>query len=397
MILRLRPRLTTSLELAVTGMLLGIAVSLNSTVWSVYLNTILHDAALTGTIAAATTGLYVVLLFALTPILRRASERLLLTLSAAGIAAGYLGYALTDSLWPFLAAAAAVAFFQVMRAESYSVLVRDNADGGDVPQAEGMRYAINNAGWLLAPLLGGFVAAALGLRMVFLVGAIFSIIAMMQFRMVPTQNVPHDDNDLSYRRLLKDLRTFAKDPALRRAYIMNGGVSTWWGVIYTYGPLYILHQGLPVYWVGIFLAAITIPLIVLEYTVGRLTKRYGYRFFLVLGHAWIAACAIAVAILTPYTWATLTILVLASVGASMLEGTRESYFYAVVPQKDEERHLGTWLSGQSLMSTLGKFAFAGAILIASYAGGFLITAALMVAAALVASRITVQIPERKPA
>ncbi len=335
-------------------LLTSLSFAVMDTVWSLYLYSFLNNASSVGFISGGMTLLSVLCFIFFTPIIERFSEQKLLSFGILGMVFGYLLFFIADNILIVLIAAIVLVISQVFHAESQGILVCDSCNKKEIGKTEGFVWAIRNLGWLIGPLIGGFVAANIGIPFVFVFCAIF---AFMAFIVINTSKINLCNHKvIQMGKLissLKNMKHFFSEGNLLKIYIISGGIAIYFGIIYIYTPLYIIQSGLPDYFVGLFLFAIVIPLVLLEYPLGKLADKKGYKKFFMWGYLIIAVFSL-LSFLADNIYLSLSLLVLATVGAAFIEGNVESFFFKNIKKTDEERYYGPFRTHVDLFSLLGK-------------------------------------------
>ena len=94
-------------------------------------------------------------------------------------------------------------------------------------------------------------------------------------------------------------------------------------------PLYIITNNLSEFWIGIFLFATPIPLILLEFKISKHAEKIGYDKLFMAGFL-IAGIFSLLCFFTSNIFLIMIYLILASIGLAMLEPTTESYFFKII-------------------------------------------------------------------
>ena len=157
--------------------------------------------------------------------------------------------------------------------------------------------------------------------------------------------------------------------------------------------MYIVDSGFSDILVGIFIALTTIPLILFEYPFGKLTSKIGYRKIFFMGYFIIALCAL-LAFLFNTMYIIIGLMVLASVGASMVESTTESYFFEIVKSKEREKYYGIYNTTIDVYSALASFIGGLILLYLAFKFLFIFFALVMFSVAIISLRIK-EIPKTK--
>jgi MFS family permease len=134
---------------------------------------------------------------------------------------------------------------------------------------------------------------------------------------------------------MKDFHAFFKSKNRTIAFIIGGGVNFWFILLYLYMPLYILQKGLNEAWIGYFLFAIAIPTVLLEFYFGKVAGRIGFKKIFIIGYLILAIISFTCFFMNSI-YVVMGLLVLASVGISMIEPTTEAYFFDTLRKKEDE-------------------------------------------------------------
>jgi MFS family permease len=356
---RYAPLQNRSLRLGIVALFIGLGLACVDTIWSVYLDTFFHSMAIVGLVSGLLSFIAVLSYFFCSSLLERYPQARLWVIGSIATIVAYILFFLVQRTAIFLLVAVALVIIAVLKRAAFGIIVRDANKLSSIGSAEGMIYALANIGWLLGPLIAGFVAVRLGYRPVFLFAGLFVLFALILFLMINVRPINHHTkDDATMAGSLRNLRSFFSNARLRKVYALSGGISLYWGVLYIYVPLLIIRSGLSSYWIGLFLFAVSVPLALLEYRIGQLADRHGFRTFFIFGYA-VLALAGLLAFLLFEIYSIMIIFVAASIGAACLEATRESYFFRITRQSEEERYYGPYLTHMEVFSTIGKLLGAG--------------------------------------
>ncbi len=371
-------------QLAVIASISGIAFSGVEAIWAIYLNSFLRSEAAVGFITAGLIVISILSAFLLIPLLEKHSKIKVYSYSAAGIALGYLAFAFIGSFYVFLAVAIPFAIARMLYFISFGIILRDQSDIREIGKAEGLRYALENLGWIFGPLLAGFLLRYYGFSPVFLMAAILLIIALVVFRYIAGLK------DLIHAKEIhpdfwKNVKAYFENRELVKIYLVSGGIGWWWSVIFIYLPLFILKNNLDEAAVGIFLFLVSTPLL-LEYLIGKTADKTGFKIFLTAGFSLLAIFSL-LAFALENVYAILLAFVLASFGAACIESTRESYFFRIISEADEERFYPAYLTCHPVLSAAGNFATALILLFLPFKFAFLGLSLSMLFFAFLSSRL----------
>lgn len=346
-----------------------------STIWAVYIETFVHSEATVGFITAGLTIVQLIAYIVLIPYLEQQDKLGLYFGSLFTFGILYVIYALNKNFYVFLLLAIVNTFLWVSRSVTYGELLRNMCSIKDIGKAESFTYSLSNISYLAGPIVAGFVADKFGINLVFLLAAFFVLVAAVGFRIIKVRKVPLPRQ--THRNLLKNIITFFKNKKIVNAYIIGSGIDFWWGLVYTFVPLFIMEQGgLDITWVGYFFAAVTIPLIFLEYYFGRVGDRKGFRVLFLFGHLGLAAAA-ALCFLFTNIFIVMGILIVASIFAAMIEPSAEAYFFKFIPRDNEDQYYSIFHTCIPISGFIARVAGAVVLLLFPWNYVFLTFAVIM--------------------
>lgn len=337
--------------LATIGLCNAIGTAAVTTIWAIYINSFLHNEAYTGLLSGALTIISFVSYFLFVPLIEKSNKGKLFAYSIFLTAVIYFLFSLNDSFSFFIILSIALTCMVVIRVSTFGVILKDSAKYTSLTKDEGIIYTLFNVGWFIGPLIGGYAAARFGIPKVFLIGALFTFIGFFVFKITSIKDAriqKHSDGDI-----IKNFKDFFKDINRTKAYIIRGGVSLWWTLIYLFAPLYIVKQGMTEIAVGYFLFAVIVPLILFEYKFSCIVEKYSFKKIFQIGFLIAAIFGIAT-FFTSNTFLILSLLVLASIGLAMLEPTTEAYFLTLLNKNQVGRFFGPFNTTSDVAMFIGK-------------------------------------------
>jgi len=192
-----------------------------------------------------------------------------------------------------------------------------------------------NLGWVVTPLITGFIAELVGLRAIFLLSALVTLPLMMIF---PTIWKSSDDRKLHHKGALWEaVCEIVSTPALWRIHAIAFVHQLFFAWMVIYLPLH-LREGMGFSWwsIGMIFSVMLLPFVLFELPAGRIADRWlGEKELLIAGMIMMGISTIAVGTLTATTLLPWMIwLFLTRTGASLIESMRDSYFYKHVDSDD---------------------------------------------------------------
>lgn len=371
--------------LSAVGFFASIGFALISTIWAVYLNSIFNNASTVGFV----TGLFVLVGAAsyvfFSPFVERNPKSKIYISSLALLLISYILFAILEHVFAVVLLGIITSVLTTLRVTSYGIMVRDKSKQKELSKNEGLVYTLINIAWLLGPIIAGYVAANLGERKVFFLAACFLFIALLSFRgMKINDNRTKKKKD---KNAVKIFISYFKKKERVLAYFIGGGLDYWWSLIYIYVPLYIINiaQKSDVT-IGYFLAAVVIPLILIEYAAGKTAAKKGYKRLFFVGF-FILGIAGVIAFLLSNIYLLLGVLVLASFGAGLLEPTTESYFFETITKEERDKYYGTYNTTINANSFIGRILGAGVLLLFPFKAVFLCFGIIMFIFSLISLKV----------
>jgi MFS family permease len=379
-------------KLAITGFIVAMASAFIDTIWALYLDSFLDSAALVGFISAFLTAISFLSYFVFIPIIEKVNKPKLYVFCLVMFAIGYLLLALNKSFYIFVLIASFLTILATLRASSFGIIIKDKTQNKKLSRNEGIMYTFFNLAWVLGPLIAGYISDAFGISLIFTLSAIFLLVATAFFIIVSVK-----DNRIEKKpdkNLLKNFFEFFKDEKRILTYIVSGGVSMWWAFVYLFMPIYIINSGLHPLWVGYFLFAVAVPLVLLEFPFSKLASKIGFKKIFILGFSITSICSL-ICFFVPNLYLIMGMLVIASVGMAMLEPTTEAYFFDLTRDKEEQRFYGPYNTNADISQFIGKILASILLIFLPFKFLFILFALMMGLYVIFSSRIKDIVEQKK--
>ncbi len=340
--------LTRIARLALVGFLTSFAAAFIDTVWAVYMKEFLGNMAWVGFFSAFLTIVAFFSFFFFVPFIEKGNKSRLFSLSLVMFFIAYLLFAINRNPYIFAILAIITTVLSTLKITSFGIIIRDKSRETELSRNEGVMYTLLNVAWVIGPLIAGLLSEFLGLSFIFVISAIFIFLAFVSFKVSRIQ-VSNLKKKID-RNMYKNFIEFFKNKNRVLSYVIGGGIPFWWALIYLFVPMYIIERGLSIEWVGYFLFAIAVPMILFTYVFAKLAGRIGFKKLFKTGFFILFASALAcffvsnVPVIFGFNniYIILGILIFASIGAAMLESTLEAYFFDLVNKKQELRFYGPY-------------------------------------------------------
>jgi MFS family permease len=328
---------------------LSLALALVSSVMALYVNSFLNNESKTGLTFSFLMLLSFLSFFLIIPLMEKFDKYKLAIKTMIFTAMGYLLYFFVGSFYIFLILASLVAIVSTIRISAVGLLIKENSKKRSISKNEGFIYSLSNFSFTLGSLLIIPLMFYFNIRSVFLAASLFIFVSVL---IIHSSNLDHGDKKKRIdKNVFKNSFDFFRDKNRVKLYLLRAGVTFWWSLSYIYIPLLIIKT-LPDFWVGIFLSAITIPLISFEFIFGKMAGKKGYKKLFFIGFLIPAIISILCFIFYQNIFFVLGAIVFASIGLAMLESTTESYFFDIVKGKQDLR----FYSAHNTSLEVGHFA-----------------------------------------
>jgi len=351
-----RNRLTKSNELAIVQLIISIGIAAIDTVWALYFDSFGISASTIGFISAFLVFVSFITAFLSTPILQKYDQNKIIMLAMLFGGIAYLAISFTHNFYLFVGMAIVVTALSVFRVNAFDITFRDNTPDKDLNKQEGLYYTLMNLGWLVGPLIAGFFLVELGIASVFTVGSIFILVALGVFIFINLKRVKKkilvpDTN------FFKNIWEFFRNKDLPLTFLMSVGLYAWWSIIYIYVPLFIVHKGFSEAYIGIFFAVIVIPMLLLEYPIGKLSQRFGFKLFFSLGYLGLIAICAALFIFRD-VYVQVGLLIAAGFFTACIEPLADAFFFKRVSSVEEEKYYPVYASATFMGEFVAKTSIA---------------------------------------
>lgn len=361
-------------ELGLIVFLIALGISFVDSIWAVYVYDYTQSDVTVGLISALLTAVSLISFVTIIPFLEKHSKCRLFKLTLALSALCYILFAVTKSLWSIIILGIFFSIINVIRIDTFGIIVSDSSKKGELAKNEGIVYTTANCGWLVGPLISAYFAEKYGMSLIFLLAAFFLFFALFSYWALSLHSkrriVKKADGDF-----FKNIKDFFKNKDFLKNYIISGAPSVWWSFTWIYVPVYIIKQGLGLQWVSYFLFATMLPVIGLEYYFGKWADKTKYRSFFISANILLGILLI-LAFFVQNIYFLLILFILGSIGIAMLESSTEAYFFLIAPKKRLEKYYSIYNTALDVFSIIGKLSIAGILAILSFKYSFLVVALL---------------------
>ena len=362
----------------------SLALSLVSTIWAIYIDGFVGSASMVGYISSFLTAISFFSFFLIIPLIEKEDKSKIFSYSLFLFAVLYILFAINRKFYFFIILAVILTILQTLRITSFGIIVKSKSSEKQLSRNEGLVYTFMNFAWLIGPLIAGYVSGHYGINPVFILAAVFILIAFIFFKFsrIRDRNIKKRI-DINF---FKNFKDFFKSKDRILAYTLGGGVNLWWSLIYIFVPLYIIRNNLEVQHVGYFLFAVVVPLLMFQYYFSKLAGKIGFRKIFKIG--FLIPCLFAfLCFLVGNIYLIFLFLILASVGLAMVESTTEAYFFDILKGKQDLRFYGPYNTTIDLNHFIGEILAATILVFLPFKFVFLLYSFFMLALFLISFKV----------
>lgn len=371
-------------KLGVISLITNLGIALVATIWALYLESIVKNISYVGFLTSFFTLIGILAAVMLVPIIEKDGKTKIFSVSLIVFILSYLLFSISSNSYLVILLGILISIASIARITSFGIILRDKSKDKEVSQNIGLVYTFFNIAWFIGPIIAGFIAEKYGLGKVFITASLVIFMSLFLFNIFKVK-----DNRVSKRidhNLIKLVINFLKNKERLKIYFLSGGITFWNTLLYIYLPIYIIQSSGTDLLVGYFLAAVTIPLITLEYYFGKLTGKMGFRRIFFLGYLILGIAAI-ISFFISNLYLILGIIFLGGIGISMLESTTESYFFDLVTKNQRDKYYGPYNTTIEINGFFASLILAGVLLILPFKFVFLTVGVVMGILALISLTI----------
>jgi len=311
-----------------------LSAAIVGTIWAVYLDSLIHNEAYVGLLSTLFTITAMIASVIIIPLMEKNSKSKIYLVSLILYTISYILLAVFSKISLIIVLGIFIAIISTLKITSFGIILRDKSSDTAVSKNIGLIYTFINLSWLLGPLIAGLMSKEFGIAKVFFLGAGFQALAFLLF--ISFRIKDNRTEKKIHHNPLKVLLEFLRNKDRLIVYLLSAGVSFWWALIYVYIPMKIVDSGLGNEKVGFFLFGVIIPLILFEYIFGKITAKKGFRKIFFTGYLILSIISLLCFFISNL-YTILGLLIVASIGVSMIEPTTEAYFFDIITKNQRDR------------------------------------------------------------
>ncbi|MFA5820500.1 MAG: MFS transporter [Candidatus Gracilibacteria bacterium] len=242
--------------------------------------------------------------------------------------------------------------FRLFLFMALALFIRDFTRQSELGKEEGFFYRYTNIGFLIGPLVGGFLAAWFGYEIVFILSSAIFLIGFLYFYHLnviqPHPAIIKSQKEISPN-LTRNLKVFFSDKDRTKAFFISFLMILFGAFKWLFVPLYVVSSGYMESMSGLILALGILPLIFLEVRVGQYADKHGIRLPVWAGFG-IFGLTMMIIFFSPFILLNFLLLAVMNLGEAFLEPVADYYLLEHTPKKEENNLFGIYIAAGPLAS-----------------------------------------------
>ena len=354
--LHLRRNFKKTTEMSLIRLVTSSSFAIFVTVWALYLKSFNLSNSVIGFIAAALMLVSFIFSFYSPFILEKFGDYVILKLSVFMIFISFLLIYLFDNLYAFIILSFIYTILYVLKTDSFDILFRDESDSESLNKAEGLMYALFNFGLFVGPFIAGYVMQLFNIRSTFLIAGLLMLGAYFMFYSMKAQ-IPYKEKIKNSESVLHLAKAFVEYKKTILPFLIVCGMYIWWSMIYIYIPLYIIDSGFDASIIGFFIGIVLLPLVIMDYFIGVLSQKYGFRKFFITGYFILFLLSLIMFFIHGNLYYVLVLCFIASFMIALIDPLQDSYFFKQITRSsDEERFYPIFATSEYFGHFIGRVA-----------------------------------------
>jgi len=215
-----------------------------------------------------------------------------------------------------------------------SLYIMDFIPSADLPKAEARKILMAASTWIFFPIIGVWLWTNQAHYSPFVASGFIAVLMFLFFWYIRIKEADSVQAPTAASlNVFQALRKYFSNRHLTIAYFIAFTRATFWYMLFTYSPVYIVQAGLHESWSGIFVGIITSVLLLSDFF-ARIGQRYGIRRSIRFSFFVGGICMTAIGILPEPTVYALIFWFVASLTADMLDVIGNLPFMRIVDEQE---------------------------------------------------------------
>ncbi len=308
-----------------------------------------------GIVAGSVSLLIVLVSFYMPPVMEKFNQRKLLVLSAfvAAICFALFGFAGSILLSIVLLALGQISLN--INSSALGVLFKDSTrTKHEFTKDTGFLGSFTNLGWFIGPMLGGFTLSVAGFKGMFLLVGALLLLGGLYVLLFPFKTVVKKRAGID-KKVRANIKFYLSNPQLRIAYLQRFGIDLWWGIVFTFIPIFMLKGGYSNASIGLLVALTQLPLFLFEFKTVGFVEKIGFKRIFILSYASLAVISVLSFLsLESYLPIVLGLVLLSSLALAFLEPISDLFFFSKVSLLEEEKAYPIYVTSSPVGSMISR-------------------------------------------
>ncbi|MCH8519152.1 MAG: MFS transporter [Nanoarchaeota archaeon] len=246
--------------------------------------------------------------------------------------------------------------FVSFRTVSFNILYRDSLDQDSLTSKEGILFSFFNVGFFLSIFLASAIISTYPIEYIYYLSAFFLSIGLLLLFNIDIKDNRDENEPLNFKNVISNLKLFLKIDFYRNLYFTSSGIHFYWA-FKSYFALMMFKEGYSASEIGFVISLCFIPLILNDYYASKLSDKIKFRNLFLIGYS-ITIISLGLAFFFESYTIKIILVIIASLGYSFIEPTREILFFKKTSLKDEEKYYPIQSSCNFLGLIIGNLIFA---------------------------------------
>ena len=359
-----------SSQLIFITLIVSIGLGMFDTIISLYLLSVFKNDATVGLVSGILTFVVFVSFLVLTQIFSRYQITKVWLYSTLLLFLGFILLYFSTTIFLAMAVLVILHIALALQMNATPILLVSSVSLDTIGRTEGIYYTFKNLGWVIGPLLAGYILFKYNIITNFLWIALFIFLGWVLFLYFEIKAFEENKKpEITIKHVNQNIKLFFSNKINIKAYLLRGGLSFYFAFIYIFVPLYIVKT-LPMYIVGVYLFLLGIPLLLTEIQVGKLIDVVNVKYLFFYGFL-IMSLSLIIAYFINNIYFVLAFVVFSVMGASLVEPTIDAYYFKITDKLDSEKSYGIYRTSDSLFSLFCRLSGAALFLFFSVKSMFL--------------------------
>ena len=267
--------------------------------------------------------------------------------------------------WLDILRAIAICFIWI----SINLFISDYTHQRHLWEVEGKIYLYSNIGWVIWPIIWWLLAGYFSPDAVFIFSSIcflWSLLVFLHGRFVDKHpHLTHTRYEHWFIRLFTTFKDYFSQTDRIIVFLMALWLNFWWSISFIYIPIQLSSFGFGENIIWLVFGANILPLMLLEWTIGKRADRYWLQRFFLVWYMILTIGCVWLMITSTVPFLLIALFILVHIGVACIEPLQETFLFKSINKKDTGRFFGIYNTADPIANVCGPL-FAAGVLALSY-------------------------------